>query len=170
MLSQRWHGLARRDHGHPVAVLEHQTGVGEQDGIAAADFDDLGLDVVGEHDAADRHAGQRGSRDEESRDVQCAAIARDTPGFDAAELLLRPGRAPGLAEQQQAVAGVEPNLRIGQLVRPSLSNGHDVHARRQAGDQFGDRRARLLACQHDLDGGGRRRRRRPGGPGRGARR
>ena len=71
--------------------------------------------------------------------------------------------AAELTEQQQAVSGVEPNLRIGQPVLPSVSNGHQVHARRQAGDQFAERCAGPLARQHDLDDGGRRRRRHQAG-------
>ncbi len=164
MPSQRWHRLPRPDHTHPVAVLEHQAGVGKQDGVAATDFDDLGLGVVGKHDAANRHAGQSGSRHEESRDVQCAAIAHDAPGFDATELLLGLVECRGLTEQQQAIPGVEPNPRIGQHVLPSLSYGHYVHTRRQTGDQFAEHRPRPLACQHHFDGAGRRRRRDQAGP------
>ena len=85
------------------------------------------------------------------------------PGFEATELLAGLIERAGFTEQQQAVSGAEPNLRIGQLVRASLPDGHDVHAGRQAGGHLGDRRARPVVGEHDLDGGGRRRRRRQPG-------
>ena len=118
----------------------------------------------GQQHPADRDAGQRGSRDEEPADVQCAAIAGDAPGFDATKLMPGLIERAGLTEQQQAISGAEPHLRIGQLVGASLPNRHDVHARRQASGHLGDRRPLAAIGEHDLDGGGRcRRRRQPGG-------
>src|SRR6185369_11591872 len=103
MPAQHRHGVARPNHGNAVPVLDDETWIGEQDSIAAAHLDDLGENAVWKHHAADRYARERRSRNEEPRDVEHAAVGRERPGFDAAQLLMRLLDRRRLAEEQQGV-------------------------------------------------------------------
>ena len=109
---------------------------------------------------AKRHARQRRPRDEEPRDVQGAAVARQETWLHAAQLLTGFINRTGLAEQQQHVPGIQPDQRLGQSVGLSMPNRHEPHARRQAGDHLRDRDALPIGAEHHFHTRRRRRRRR----------
>ena len=138
---------ARRYHSHAIAGLEHEPGVREQHGIAAAHVDELRVEVRRKRHLTERHARQRRARDEKPCDVQRSPILRQVAAFDAPELPLGLRQRLGPAEQQHAVARAEPNPGIGQLVRLPLADGHQVRALGQEPDQVRDRGVLLLAAQ-----------------------
>ena len=157
-------GLTRGDHGHPVAVLERQTGIGEQRGIAAAHFDDLRVDAVRE--TASGRSGRRSARLARRRTRRCPVRCdrwRRCPDST------RPSCCgPGRARRAHRTATGRLRRRAESADRAAcwcVPAERPRCARRAAGRPSLRRASMpgLLVGQHDLDGGGRRRRRRQPG-------